>query len=530
MLRNSSLSRWAGATLVVVLLALPLRAGPMSGYVGHTSPHSREIPSENFSRPDKDGKIRPVSLIAQDKVAMPTLLSGTVYYMVFERDDRDPNDPWGTGIPNFMQTFRAGIDFNGGASPDLDTRAKYLYLYQVVNDQRTLPPIESMSTKLLVELSEITSWGHFHGLGFATREDDQVRPLSATHKIDQRTYLSPAPALPDTQPLSLAYVPTSQDELAPKREMGKIVQVQWDALDPATPPDYVMILGSSDFERHPSFRAIWTGKNAIGKDGRSTAFGFTSPMPPTIEPVRLRTSREATKLAGLGEDAADEKSKNDKPIAARNKASEAVKLAKVAEDEGAPSTPSGKVTVAGIEGRVPTPFPITAGLAFDPDRNKASGTPPPSMPLGGVPTGGGGGSGGGFGGGGLIPASSSSGSGGGAFPIPTSSGGGGFITVPVVTRTSTSSSASASVTVNNNFNISQSNQQSQSQFQFQRQGQSQGQHQGNAGGHGGGHAGGHGGGGNVVPEPASLISLAVGLPALLVAYRRSRRRPSPSEA
>lgn len=51
-----------------------------------------------------------------------------------------------------------------------------------------------------------------------------------------------------------------------------------------------MILGASDFDKHPSFRAIWSGKNAIGKDGRSTAFGFTTNLPPTIEPVRLRTS------------------------------------------------------------------------------------------------------------------------------------------------------------------------------------------------------------------------------------------------
>src|SRR5262249_22341547 len=222
----------------------------------------------------------------------------TVYYMVFERDDRDPNDPWGTGIPDFLKTFRPGIDFNGGASPDINTASKYLYLYQVINHQRTVPPIESMSTKLLVELSEITSWGHFDGLGFASKGDDQVaRPLSATHRIDSRTYVSPAPALPEAQPLTLAYVPTVRGEAQPKAGTvkGKIGQVHWDALDPATPPDYVMILGSSDFDKHPSFRAIWSGKNAIGKDGRSTVFGFTSPMPPTIEPVRLRTSREAAK-------------------------------------------------------------------------------------------------------------------------------------------------------------------------------------------------------------------------------------------
>src|SRR5476651_1866790 len=109
---------WMGAALVALSCVGSAAAGPMLGYVGQTSPHSREVPTENFSRPDKDGKIRPVSLVPSDRPGQMTLLSGTVYYMVFERDDRDPSDPWGTGIPNFLQTFRAGIDFNGGASPD----------------------------------------------------------------------------------------------------------------------------------------------------------------------------------------------------------------------------------------------------------------------------------------------------------------------------------------------------------------------------------------------------------------------------
>jgi hypothetical protein len=522
--------RWVGvfaAALSVLACAHPVPAGPVPGYIGHTSPHSRDLPSENFSRPDKDGNIRPVSLIAAEKPNMPTLLSGTVYYMVYERDDRDPNDPWGTGIPNFLKTFRSGIDFNGGSSPDIDVTAKYLYLYQVINHQRTLPPIESMSTKLLVELSEITSWGHFHGLGFATKGDDLVtRPLSATHKVDPRTYLSPAPALPLTQTLSLAIVPTSRGEVEPMidAKKGKIVQVHWDALDPATPPDYVMILGSSDFDKHPSFRAIWTGKNAIGKDGRSTAFGFTSPMPPTIEPVRLRTSRDAAKEAALAEAKDDNKTT---PVKNVNKADEAVKLAQLAESD---ATPAGQ-TIAGVEGRVPTPFPTSAGLAFDPNRDaKSSRDSGAGLPFSGVPFAG------------APPATSSVGNNSGFLPnrntSPPSTGsgigggisrGGGTQFVQGATTTvfrgsgTGTGTGTASVTnVNNiNFTISQSNQQSQSQFQFQSQAQSQNQRQNQ-------NQSGGGGKGNVVPEPASLIGLAVGLPVLLMAYRR-RRAAAPLE-
>src|SRR5262249_7941044 len=56
----------------------------------------------------------------------------------------------------------------------------------------------------------------------------------------------------------------------------------------ASDPDYVMMLSGSDFEQRPSFRAIWSGKNVLAKEARSTVFGFTSNLPPTLEAVRLR--------------------------------------------------------------------------------------------------------------------------------------------------------------------------------------------------------------------------------------------------
>ena len=48
-----------------------------------------------------------------------------------------------TGMPGVLRLFRPGIDFNGGASPGIDDRSKYLYLYQVINHQRTTPKIEA---------------------------------------------------------------------------------------------------------------------------------------------------------------------------------------------------------------------------------------------------------------------------------------------------------------------------------------------------------------------------------------------------
>lgn len=211
-LRRGFVRSWTvGVWLALACVVDGASAGPLRDYAGYTSPLSRERPRENFSRPDKDGKIRPVSIIAEDKVEQTSLLSGSVYYIVYERDDRNPQDPWGTGIPDFMRYFRAGIDFNGAASPDLDPTAKYLYLYQVINHQRAVPPIESASIKLLVEPTEISSWGYFHGLGFGTKENEgTIRPLSATNLPDPRSYRSPAPALPLIKPLALTSVPTTR--------------------------------------------------------------------------------------------------------------------------------------------------------------------------------------------------------------------------------------------------------------------------------------------------------------------------------
>src|SRR5438067_9720021 len=112
------------------------------------------------------------------------ILGGTVYFMVLERvgpdrSDRpaiDAADNWGTGLGDFDGRFVPGRNFDGGVSPRLDTRAKYIYLYQMVND-RGLNPISaenfaamgkiraqdlaSFGLKLLVDPRYITSWGHF---------------------------------------------------------------------------------------------------------------------------------------------------------------------------------------------------------------------------------------------------------------------------------------------------------------------------------------------------------------------------------
>ena len=86
--------------------------------------------------------------------------------MVFELGRGEKDDIWGTGIKSFDKVFQPGIDLQGGSSPRLDSGARYLYLYQVVNDRKTLTPVSSESVRLVVDPSEITSWGHFPSLGF----------------------------------------------------------------------------------------------------------------------------------------------------------------------------------------------------------------------------------------------------------------------------------------------------------------------------------------------------------------------------
>ena len=69
--------------------------------------------------------------------------------------------------------------------------------------------------------------------------------------------------------------------------------IDWDALDPASNPDYVMLLANSDFENAPSVRAIWSGKNVLERNNRSTVFGFTSNLPPVV-------GREQPALVSIG--------------------------------------------------------------------------------------------------------------------------------------------------------------------------------------------------------------------------------------
>lgn len=215
----------------------------------------------------------------------------------------------------------------------------------------------------------------------------------------------------------------------------------------------------------------------------------------------------------------------DEPEAKTAKADEKekLKLVGLSDGEGA----SGAETLVGVEGRVATPLPVTPGSAFgggapvaDNSNDKAGtglpflGLPPQGGNLGASRAGGSGET--------LInnrgltnPTGSGTSSGGGRF-----GGGGGVRTVSQGTTT-TGSSAKNDTTVNIDFNVSLVNSQSQDQYQLQKQKQSQSQDQSQD------QSQSNGGNGNVIPEPASLIGLALGVPALIVVYRRRTRKTPP---
>jgi hypothetical protein len=130
------------------------------------------------------------------------IMGGTVYFAVFKNTGAVEGDTFGTGMENIDARFEAGRSFKDSMSPRYDKKARYLYLYQVVNDRgidpkvlqvkgekgggiKLLPfdgkpaakvpvtdDIASFALKLLVSPEYITSWGHFRDASFAANVVD----------------------------------------------------------------------------------------------------------------------------------------------------------------------------------------------------------------------------------------------------------------------------------------------------------------------------------------------------------------------
>ncbi|MGF1580108.1 MAG: hypothetical protein ACFCD0_12165 [Gemmataceae bacterium] len=388
----SRLMAWLFVSLFVFLSCASAKtyADSLSRFTGFTRPGT---PNDDLG----GGEIR---LVADTEEGRQNGIGTTVYFTVLERTE-NVDDVWGTNLPEFASAFKPGLDFSGTSSPGLDTSAQYLYLYQTVNDRGTLSPIRSTSIKLIVEMKDITSWGYFSGVGFATegtanvkRNVRKVRPVSygnivARERAD-RIYRDKAPFIPINKRFFLTQVPTRRGQQAPGDENGnKILRIQWDPLDPAINPDYVILLNRSDFkDKRPSFRAIWSEKNAIEKDRRSTVFGFTSNLPPTLEPVRVRGQRVqiqdgkivpvlldetpvniSQQLKGLADGVAPTPQPNEYvPAPDENKADPGF------QNPGARSLSSGIQQVGGV--------PLSGGQSLLPIGNNDNDNTPPIIPGG----------------------------------------------------------------------------------------------------------------------------------------------------
>jgi hypothetical protein len=133
------------------------------------------------------------------------IMGGTVYFAVFKNTGLVEGDTFGTGLASFDAKFETGRSFKDSMSPRYDKKAKYLYLYQIVNDRtldprinqvkgqkgggvswpvfdpkkvdpKAMPPltedIASFSLKLITDPRYITSWGHFRDSSFAANVVD----------------------------------------------------------------------------------------------------------------------------------------------------------------------------------------------------------------------------------------------------------------------------------------------------------------------------------------------------------------------
>lgn len=147
-----------------------------------------------------DGKIIAAAFEGKDMKKFK-VLGATIYFCVFKNTGAEDGDTFGTGMADFDRRFDAGRSFTEAYSPRFDKKARYLYLYQIVNDRFLNPqitpvkgakegevknplfdpnvknelttsipstePIQQFALKLLVDPRFLTSWGHFRDSGFA---------------------------------------------------------------------------------------------------------------------------------------------------------------------------------------------------------------------------------------------------------------------------------------------------------------------------------------------------------------------------
>ena len=149
-------------------------------------------------RATQEGQLTPVGFTELEAVKKIPIMGGTIYSVVFKNTgDLETNDVFGTGFKDFDDSFREGLGYKRNMSPRLDRKAKYLYLYQVVNDRgfdprnrlkkprevnfaiddeiKKIPPTQDIArfaVRLTANPQYITSWGYFDDHAFVSRVVD----------------------------------------------------------------------------------------------------------------------------------------------------------------------------------------------------------------------------------------------------------------------------------------------------------------------------------------------------------------------
>jgi hypothetical protein len=510
-----------GLALALLVVPAEIRADALPDFTGYTRPGA---PAGKAAA--KGGQIVFVSDAGERK--QNAVLGGTVYFTVVDTWlDLEENDTWRKISRDAIRDFVPGKDSRGVSSPAFDKAARYVYLYQTVNDMPNAQSAVRFSTVYLPDPDLLTSWGHFSGHGFTAlveQEDKEaIRPVSFADAVDgdQRVYRNPDSHHITEKLFRIDRFPTRsvatdiQPAAAgddPVRDPSSVVLTSWPgrhyrgALGYNSysflwgrgpiyfPPRHLYReAGSDDRERRPgadrdrnrlhdpNIRAVWGEKNLLQPKERGALFGFTSDYPPVYEDVQLRGPR--VKAAdGVRPAAGDEgiqpaaaEGNAEKPDAAVKPAADAA-AADPAEVKPAAAESSSQGTGAAPAGEVPVPVATAAGGGGWVGDTAGWGS------LGGF-SGGSGSSGGGVIGAGAYtgapPASGGSGSSGGT--------GGG----------------------------------DQGQSQPQDQSQSQNQSQSQTGGSGGGDN--CGCEGNIVPEPPAWLMMLIGAPGLAWVWYTRRR-------
>jgi hypothetical protein len=526
------------AGLVITVAPSGSRADGLDRYTGYTRPGTP---------PDRIEGDKVITVALDDKKA----IGGTVYFRVYDLSEGSGSDSWNTGFKNLDTLFRPGVDATGRRSPTLDRSARYLYVYQALNDRGTNGKIQSVTIRLLVDPSRITSWGHFEGtkdadvvkgISFAVpvgdKEKVDIIPVSSEHPdigatAPEKAFRSPAnhyptPRTPIIIPSIRLNNPPAADDPATEnvgRVPDGVVLMRAASFDGAPRPEYPLGYGGASLGFPPILAGPYLGPpwGAYGYGGYGLPWGLGAYYPapfmppntffpgtaiygpavalPAITPVGYTT---ATGLDGYGP---------DRYAAIR---------ADFTDPEAGPLDKKQRSTIFGFTSNDPPTYDVVRirgssseiralapGITVPANLQADGGVPVPvafeqgaagvagvSFPfLGGTTTTGttfGGGAGAGFPGAGIGAI--------GVAPAGTT-GGGGFPTNGGQNQNGNQQQAQQQ---------QQQNQQQQQQAQQQQQQQQQQQNR-----HHKGHV-------QVVPEPAAVVTALLGLPALWALRRRKR--------